>query len=205
MYIFLEIPRENIRAFEKKGIVEFETFNPPRANVARARMSNVSGMAGLIGGAVFRGVTGAVFSGLEKLENRIRKTKGPSYKLKFELDGEECYIHVVSEEVNETHFNNFLSSQWINGVPEVQLDARYTKCFIATACYGDYNHPDVLVLRKFRDYFLDRFWFGRCLIRFYYLISPSLAAQLVHRKNAKRLVRSLVIQPIISMLPEKYK
>lgn len=34
-------------------------------------------------------------------------------------------------------------------------------CFVATACLGDYNHPVVLDLRRFRDEFLKRKTWGR--------------------------------------------
>ena len=46
-------------------------------------------------------------------------------------------------------------------------------CYIATMVYGDYEHPQVLVLRGFRDGFLAHYLLGRSFIRFYYKYSPS--------------------------------
>jgi len=48
-------------------------------------------------------------------------------------------------------------------------------CYIATAVYGSYNHDKVLILRKFRDETLQPLLIGRFIIKFYYLLSPSLS------------------------------
>lgn len=47
-------------------------------------------------------------------------------------------------------------------------------CYIATSIYGSYDCPQVWTLRRFRDDTLDAFWFGRCFIKTYYAISPTL-------------------------------
>jgi len=48
-------------------------------------------------------------------------------------------------------------------------------CFVATAVYGSYEHPAVLVLRRFRDDQLRRQAVGRIFIAAYYRFGPSLA------------------------------
>ena len=47
-------------------------------------------------------------------------------------------------------------------------------CYIATCIYGTYDCPSVWTLRRFRDSVLDRHWYGRMFIFFYYQISPLL-------------------------------
>lgn len=47
-------------------------------------------------------------------------------------------------------------------------------CYIATMAYGDYNHPQVMELRRFRDDVLAQSFLGRAFIRFYYATSPHL-------------------------------
>ena len=47
-------------------------------------------------------------------------------------------------------------------------------CYIATCIYGSYDCPQVWTLRRFRDYTLDKVWYGRIFIRCYYAISPIL-------------------------------
>lgn len=55
-------------------------------------------------------------------------------------------------------------------------------CYIATMVYGDYNHPQVMVLRQYRDeYLLKSFW-GRCFVKIYYYLSPK-AVRILHNKK----------------------
>ena len=49
-------------------------------------------------------------------------------------------------------------------------------CFVATACYGDINAPEVNALREWRDDILANHIFGRVFIRLYYRHGPYLAA-----------------------------
>ena len=43
-------------------------------------------------------------------------------------------------------------------------------CFVATACFGDYDHSTVMVLRQFRDLTLMENGAGRAFITFYYSV-----------------------------------
>lgn len=58
------------------------------------------------------------------------------------------------------------------------LDSQKRGCYIATMAYGDYNHENVIVLRKFRDNFLNKYFFGRIFIKVYYKLSPKLVVLL---------------------------
>ncbi len=46
-------------------------------------------------------------------------------------------------------------------------------CFIATAIYGGYDTPEVMILREFRDQILAPLAIGRQLIDWYYARSPA--------------------------------
>ena len=46
-------------------------------------------------------------------------------------------------------------------------------CYVATAVYGSYDCPEVWVLRRFRDHFLDKHWLGRRFVDVYYAVSPK--------------------------------
>jgi hypothetical protein len=63
-------------------------------------------------------------------------------------------------------------------------------CYIATAIYGSYDAPEVLVLRHFRDQQLSRSRAGRALIRGYYAVSPGLAAHFGGDSTLNRAARS---------------
>ena len=46
-------------------------------------------------------------------------------------------------------------------------------CYVATCVYGSYDCPEVWTLRRYRDYNLDKTWYGRAFIKTYYAISPT--------------------------------
>ncbi len=62
-------------------------------------------------------------------------------------------------------------------------------CYIATMAYGDYDHPQVLELRKFRDDFLSKTKLGRSFIKLYYQYSPSLVERLKNKQGINLLIR----------------
>ena len=74
--------------------------------------------------------------------------------------------------------------------------SQYTQCFVATAAYGNYNHPMVLVLREFRDSRLVHCDAGRRFIEIYYAAGPSLAGLIQERPWACFVVR-LALLPVV--------
>uniref|UniRef100_UPI00404BA06C CFI-box-CTERM domain-containing protein n=2 Tax=Gelidibacter sp. TaxID=2018083 RepID=UPI00404BA06C len=62
-------------------------------------------------------------------------------------------------------------------------------CYIATMAYGDYNHPQVLELREFRDVFLGKTILGRSFIKLYYKYSPSLVQRLKNKQSINLIIR----------------
>ena len=67
-----------------------------------------------------------------------------------------------------------------------------TSCFVATAVYGDHNHPQVQKLRNFRDAKLNKSIAGRHFIKFYYAVGPTLALLPRSSKLTKRLLRHIL-------------
>ena len=63
-------------------------------------------------------------------------------------------------------------------------------CYIATMAYGDYDHPQVMELRKFRDEFLRKTYLGRYFIKVYYKYSPHLVEKLKNKPKINELLRS---------------
>ena len=69
-------------------------------------------------------------------------------------------------------------------------------CFIATAAYGSYLEPEVMVLRKFRDEYLLTNGPGRAFVAWYYRTSPDLAARIADNEPARVVVR-LLLSPLV--------
>ena len=65
-------------------------------------------------------------------------------------------------------------------------------CYIATMAYGDYDHPQVLVLRQFRDSYLSQRNWGKKFISFYYANSPRWVETLKDHKRINTLIRRLL-------------
>jgi hypothetical protein len=76
-------------------------------------------------------------------------------------------------------------------------------CFVATACYGNYNAPEVLVLRTYRDEHLLTNWLGSLFVRFYYFVSPPLAKQIEKSEKAKKFIRKYFLKPIVKRISNK--
>jgi hypothetical protein len=68
-------------------------------------------------------------------------------------------------------------------------------CFVATATMGNENHPTVLLLREFRESWLQRTPVGRNFIKYYCILGPALA-QIIERSRGLRLVSYfLLVKP----------
>lgn len=73
-------------------------------------------------------------------------------------------------------------------------------CFIATACYGDNNAHEVLVLREYRDNVLLKTKLGRLGVSLYYNISPPIARLLEKSETSKLFVRNKLLSPIVTRI-----
>ena len=60
-------------------------------------------------------------------------------------------------------------------------------CFIATATYGNYDHPIVKDFRLFRDNVLKNSFWGRIFIKTYYKSSPFLSRIIEHNHFLKNI------------------
>ena len=65
-------------------------------------------------------------------------------------------------------------------------------CYVATCVYGSYDCPPVWTLRRFRDAWLSKRWYGRLFIRFYYRTSPYLVKKWGHNGLFCRFCRSVL-------------
>ena len=65
-------------------------------------------------------------------------------------------------------------------------------CFIATMVYGHYDHPQVLVLRRYRDNRLLTNRLGRIFVKLYYWVSPKLVRILHNHKYINTGIRRIL-------------
>jgi hypothetical protein len=83
--------------------------------------------------------------------------------------------------------------------PMPSSPSRGSGCFIATAAYESYLHPDVQVLRRFRDNVLQKSAWGHSFVDWYYRKSPTFAHYIAERPLARGVVR-MMLTPIVYLL-----
>ncbi|MCB0368330.1 MAG: hypothetical protein KDD45_02550 [Bdellovibrionales bacterium] len=73
-----------------------------------------------------------------------------------------------------------------------EASSQRPRCFIASSSFENNFAPEVVYLRIFRDYFLNKFWIGQIFIRTYYIFSPALANFIDRSKTLRILTRALI-------------
>ncbi|MEG6505745.1 PulJ/GspJ family protein [Nitratidesulfovibrio sp. 1201_IL3209] len=81
---------------------------------------------------------------------------------------------------------------------EIPSLAKYDFCFIATAAYGDIDHPVVTTLREFRDKRLLPHAPGRAMVQAYYAVGPHLARLVEGAPHAQAALRA-ALHPVAAL------
>jgi YD repeat-containing protein len=76
-------------------------------------------------------------------------------------------------------------------------------CFIATAAYGSYFEPEVIILRQFRDNYLLTNDAGKYFVDLYYRYSPPFADYIREREGIKSAVR-VSLSPLVYSIKYPY-
>lgn len=85
------------------------------------------------------------------------------------------------------------------GQPSTESSGGGGGCFIATAAYGSYMEPEVMILRDFRDRFLLKNPAGRLIVQAYYSTSPPIADFIRGHEFLRAMVR-WVLTPVVFAL-----
>lgn len=137
----------------------------------------------------------------ESMTNTIRWIVGDLDYIEESLPGD--YEGLIKKRLQEYQINMLAEKAEKAKREEEKRKADRRKnigCFIATACYGNYDAPEVLILRQFRDENLLKSFLGRVLVKFYYSVSPFCATLISKSDLLKKMVRQNLLEPIISKI-----
>ncbi|HNX13830.1 MAG TPA: hypothetical protein PKH29_03140 [Oscillospiraceae bacterium] len=123
----------------------------------------------------------------------------------FNLQNENSARSIVIQDINNAvkyadsnikgTYENYLNrafqifNEKINAFKNIRSTGSGGSCYIATAVYGSYDAPEVLILRKFRDEILGATLLGRIFISAYYKLSPRFAVKLKRMNRMNRYVK----------------
>ncbi len=188
--LLLLIDRASITRFTNEGIVHFMALKAKKSYEIMQRVP----VRGLLTGLIVRGAIKLA----AKAEDDLIEKEGNQFTLYFIEGGVEKKIDIIVDAFYVEEFSQLLSLHWNKTAPP-KIETASPKsggCFIATACYGNYNHPVVKDLRIFRDDFLAKYNWGKSLIIFYYRHSPQIAQKISEQTILKICIRILFIYPI---------
>jgi hypothetical protein len=113
-------------------------------------------------------------------------------------DGATYFFSAVAYDAsnNESGFSNEITYAVPAGAAAAGESSSGGACFIATAAFGSYRAPEVILLQKFRDRILLASAPGRLFVEFYYRVSPPIADFIGHYDSLKRATR-LALKPLI--------
>ena len=86
-----------------------------------------------------------------------------------------------------------------------RMNEKKSRCFVATACYGDFNHPDVMTFRQWRDTSLLNSVLGRLFVETYYTVSPPLANYIGKHPRLASIIRTRLLAPFADKLSANRK
>ena len=143
----------------------------------------------------FRSKSDAVIEALgeiKKLLVEISEIIGEKEAIKYKNDILRSLLNnlqAVEDNKKDQEIEDFAR---MNRRVEQNFNNKSEGCYIATMAYGDYNHPQVLELRRFRDEILDRSVIGRLLISIYYRFSPRLVMYLKYNRRTNIMIKKIL-------------
>lgn len=129
---------------------------------------------------------------IEKIKNSSNQSKVSQYKKLVDFLFSKLGPIQINQVKHICYWKDVRAAQAISSAKKVGStisSATDSGCYIATMAYGDYDHPKVMELRRFRDSFLSKTIVGRRFIKFYYKYSPNLVEKLKNKQSINLIIR----------------
>lgn len=102
-----------------------------------------------------------------------------------------AYCHLRNE--NRTFkLNRIEKVRFVENTKNTNWVNNSSGCYIATMAYGSYEHPQVQILRKFRDDVLLSSFFGKLFVKIYYFTSPKIVLVFKNQITLNTIIRKLL-------------
>ena len=121
--------------------------------------------------------------------------------LDFDFNAEKT-LSRLNEKIKSRNPNYVPPEINLNIVSNVETDS---KCFVATVCYENPNHPSLNTLRRYRDEVLIKYYMGRNFIHFYYKHGPKAAASIEDYPLLKILILNIILRPMVYLIKFYFK
>lgn len=194
-------------SYSKSSLIEIKLSEKKRVKIRNINSVSKFLKTGAIGGSLVGSlVTTAIGTVSDKLTDKFKgitskEVDGLIYELYFKFDdGSTNIIKISCIDEYYKDVNKFLVSRNITEPIE-----KSSACYIATVCYNDNMAPEVVKFREFRDNFLNKYYFGRMFISFYYNNAESLSIKLSRRPLVNALIKNLVLNPIYLVIRIFYR
>lgn len=105
--------------------------------------------------------------------------------IKLKIDNSDLNVKESKKYVEDLMANNGLKN---------------SGCFVATACYGDYECEEVKEFRIYRDNVMLKSSLGRLFVSTYYFISPPIANLISKSEISKRIIRTVFLNNILNLI-----
>jgi hypothetical protein len=135
------------------SLIEKVMAELPAEDVARLRKKTADGMLGLE---------------LEKM-GMVNRFQSSSVEIREFIEN----VKAVEIAMRRSWVNYKATGEFETASGKTSIEVK-KGCYIATYCYGDYDHSNVRLLRSYRDYFLEPSASTRWLCCLYYYVSSRL-------------------------------
>lgn len=126
-----------------------------------------------------------------RLQIKKKESKDDQEIVKSKLDDAANAAHKLSS-IDKTQFRYSTQHSSEHGTTTVNIESKKKlseSCFVATWCYEDELHPNVVELRNFRDRVLEQSYLGTAFIKYYYTISPHIVKILKYTKFPRYFIK----------------
>ena len=169
----------NIEYSDEFGSEYIQAFCHKRQENRTFKISRILSIDNIIGTSVNTCST-------QKTEKSVYVGNTSSVELKSTIKSSSYASNSKVSSLSTSAYKSTSSTSKNNCLPQSKKSSE--GCYIATMVYGDYNHPQVLVLRRYRDEVLLKSIIGKLFVNFYYYVSPKLVTLFRNKEKINRLI-----------------